>query len=223
MQNGTRRGLVALALLATALAFVYLSGHLDSLTGSASDADFRYVADLDFWQRTPRERLVTATAAFDLQHDLREVPLAVGDWQGESVPQTNIGVFIVLEPEQYEERLYRNSRGHYLWLTMIGGRSSRTFHSPESCYESYGWQTQLSSHAIALEDGSTVHGMVVEARQGEDEQVSFYFYLFPDSSRDQGDGIVIFRVTSPRYGTMEDTMVLQEEFIRHFFSGSEPL
>jgi len=143
MQHNTFRTVITLGLLLIGLAFVYFSSHFEQAYGeSTSQAAFTYVADFDYWQRTPREQIVHATSAFDLGHDLNEVPLTVGEWQGQEIPQTNIGVFMVLEPEQYVERLYRNQKGQYLWLTMIGGRSSRTFHRPEDCYSSYDWQTE---------------------------------------------------------------------------------
>lgn len=218
MQQHTFRTVIALGLLLIGLGFIYFSEHFEQVYGeSTSQAAFTYVADFDYWQRTPREQIVHATSAFDLEHDLNEVPLSVGEWQGEDIPQTNIGVFMVLEPEQYVERLYRKQTGEYLWLTMIGGRSSRTFHPPEDCYSSYDWQTELSSQVIQLEEGGEIYGLLVEARKEEEEQLSFYFYLFPNHTREPTDGIVIFKVTSPRYESTENTLALQSEFVRHFF------
>ena len=218
MQQSTFRSVIALGLLLIGLAFVYLPEYFEqAYRESASQAAFTYVADFDYWQRTPREQLVTATSAFDLEHNLNEVPLSVGEWEGKDIPQTNIGVFMVLEPEPYVERLYRNKKGQYLWLTMIGGRSSRTFHPAEDCYASYGWQTELSSQLIPLQEGGEIYGLFVEARKEEEEQLSFYFYLFPNRTRKPTDGIVIFKVTSPRYESTKKTLALQSEFVRHFF------
>lgn len=228
MQFSTFRSVITLALLLVGLAFVYLSEEFLPVfgEGASQGATFTYVADFDYWQRTPREQVVRATSAFDLGHDLNEVPLTVGEWEGKDIPQTNIGVFMVLEPEQYVERLYRNQKGQHLWLTMIGGRSSRTFHPPEDCYASYGWQTELSSQVVPLEEGGEIYGLLVEARKDEadlhEEQLSFYFYLFPEGTRSPTDGIVIFKVTSPRYSTTEDTLAVQREFIRHFFKEAQP-
>jgi hypothetical protein len=222
MHSSTIRYLLALALLALVLIFLVTTGLYGPVLGAANPAELTYVADLDFWQRSTREQLMTTPYHFDLAHDLNEIPLEVGEWRGRDVPQTNIGVFIVLEPEQYVERLYSNSSGQYIWLTMIGGRGSRTFHPPESCYDSYGWQTELSSYGIPLDEGGQAHGMLIHARQNSEEQISYYFYLFPKRSRLPNDGIVIFRVTSPRYGTTEETMAVQRDFVRHFFSQSVP-
>ena len=73
---------------------------------------YTYVADLDFWQRTDREQAVIATSRFDLAANLENVPLTVGDWVGQDVPETNQEVMILLDPEQYVQRLYRNSAGN---------------------------------------------------------------------------------------------------------------
>ena len=62
-----------------------------STTGSARTAN----------APSPRPSTSTLTA------DLKQIPLQLGDWQGEDVPQTNIEVFILLEPEQYVQRMYR--------------------------------------------------------------------------------------------------------------------
>jgi hypothetical protein len=220
MSHRTLRSAIALLLVAGGAIFVLATRSFGLL--SAGSAGYTYVADLDYWQRTPRERLARARYALDLEHDLSDVPLTIGDWQGEDVPQSNEGVFMILEPEQYDERLYRNSAGQYLWLTLIGGRSSRTFHPPESCYESYGWQTELTSHGITLENGDTLYGMLLDARKDGAEQVAFYVYLFPGRSRDPRDGLVIYRLTSPLYGSVEQTMAVQQEFLRHFFTGAQP-
>ena len=220
MSHRTLRSVIALLLVAVGAVFVLATRSFGLL--SAGGAGYSYVADLDYWQRTPRERLIRSRYALDLAHDLSQVPLAIGDWQGENVPQSNEGVFMILEPEQYDERLYRNGQNQYLWLTMIGGRSSRTFHPPEACYESYGWQTELTSHAMTLENGDVLYGMLVDARKDSTEQLSFYVYLFPGRSRDPSNGLVIYRLTSPLYGSVEQTMALQQAFLRRFFTAAQP-
>lgn len=222
MHSSTIRYLLVLALFASVFVALLITGLFGPILGVSGAAELTYVADIDYWQRSGREQLMTAKYRFDLAHDLNDIPLVVGDWQGQDVPQTNVGVFIVLEPEQYVERLYGNSTGHYVWLTLIGGRGSRTFHPPESCYDSYGWQTELTSYGLPLDEGGQAHGMLIHARQESEEQISFYFYLFPKRSRMPKDGIVIFRVTSPLYGTIEETMAVQRDFVRHFFVQSTP-
>ncbi len=218
-------GAVALLLL-MGLAAVYLPQLLPAWGGTptlvASD-ELTYITDLDFWQRTPRERAVVATAHFDLQHDLNNVPLTVGDWRGVNEPETNQEVLILLEPEQYIQRLYTDSAGRYLWLSMVGGRSSQPFHAPDICYDADGWQYELGSHATRLDEGGEIYGLWLYGKKQFPDQVAptehvvYYFYLFPDAQRNQADGIVLFKLTSARYGTLEETLALHEEFVRTLF------
>ena len=181
-----------------------------------------YVTDLDFWQRTPRERAVVANAYFDLDHDLNGVPMQVGSWHGVDEPEANQEVMILLEPEQYIQRYYEDNKGHALWLTMVGGRNSQPFHAPDICYDADGWQYDLGSHATQLGNGGQLYGLWLDAHKQVGgappwEHIVYYFYLFPDTRRDQADGIVLFKITSGKYGTLEDTLKLHEDFTRQFF------
>jgi len=219
MSNGSLRSLLVVLVLGAAAVLVLVARPLGLLPdGPAGHA---YIADLDYWQRTPRERLVRSNYPLDLDHELSDVPLALGEWTGREVPPDNVGVYMVLEPEQFVQRLYYHSDGRYLWLTLIGGRSSRTFHPPESCYESYGWQTQIASHPMELANGDQLYGMLVDANKADEHQLSYYLYLFPRQGRSPGDGMVIFRVTTPLYGTTEETLALQQDFVREFFISAE--
>ena len=114
-----------------------------------------------------------------------------------------------------------------MWLSMIGGRSSQPFHAPDICYDADGWQYNLSSKAVALEDGGEVHGLWMEANKvfpgesKETEHIVFYFYLFPNQSRELKDGIVLFKLTSSRYGTAEETLELHTDFVRQLFKRAQ--
>ncbi len=221
------RSLLVTAVLLVGLAFVYGPRLQPSLFGQNPPApdELTYTTDLDFWRRTDRETEVVATARFDLDADLRDVPLSLGDWTGEEVPQTNQEVMILLEPEQYVQRLYHNSAGQYIWLSLIGGRSSQPFHAPDICYDADGWRYDLSSAAIPLEGGGEIHGLWMDAEKtfaGEStptDHIVFYFYLFPDGERKLQDGIVLFKLTSSKYGSLEDTLAIQRDFVRQLFSG----
>ncbi len=182
-----------------------------------------YVTDLDYWQKTDREINVSTVARFDLDAQLTDVPLQFGDWQGEEVPESNQEVLILLDPEQYVQRLYYNSQGQYMWLSMVGGRSSQPFHAPDICYDVDGWQYNLGSRAIPLDEGGEIHGLWMEARKqfpGQSEvtdHIVFYFYLFPNEARELKDGIVLFKLTSGRYGTPEETLAVHADFVRQLF------
>lgn len=187
---------------------------------------YDYIADLDFWQRTPRETSVQALARFDLDADLTEVPLTVGPWVGQEMPETNQEVLILLDPEQYVQRLYQDDQGRYIWLSMVGGRSSQPFHAPDICYDADGWQYNLGSHPTPLPGGGAVYGLWLEAtkqfpdRAEPTKQIVYYFYLFPDGNRNLSDGIVLFKLTSSQYGSVEETLEMQGEFIRRLFTAA---
>lgn len=236
---------VAVLLLLLALPAVYFSQLQQLLPtllpGAAHPValpQFTYIADLDFWQRTERETQVLATAHFDLAHDLNTVPLIVGDWRGIDVPETNEEVMILLDPEQYIQRLYQNGAGEYIWLSMIGGRSSQPFHAPDICYDADGWQYNLGSYGVELNEGGKLYGLWLDANKtvptvGSEnateqpatattqEHIVFYFYLFPSDARQLSDGIVLFKLTSGRHGTVDETLALHADFIRQFFTAGQ--
>ena len=193
---------------------------------SISHAHNIYVADLDFWRRTDRERTVASTASFALDSDLSQIPLEVGSWIGEEVPETNQEVQILLEPEQYVRRLYHNQAGQYIWLTLIGGRSSQPFHPPDICYDADGWQSNFGSTVFHLPNQGELYALWLDARKpsltqnGFDEHIVSYFYLFPNRDRMLSDGIVLFKLTSGRFGSPEESLQVHEDFITQFFSGT---
>jgi hypothetical protein len=225
--KSTLAAILVFVLICAGLIAVYTPGLPSWLGGrpapAASDA-LTYVSDLDFWQRTPRERIVVANAPFDLDHDLNGVPMSVGQWTGTDAPETNQEVMILLEPEQYVQRFYQDAAGHYLWLTMVGGRNSQPFHAPDICYDADGWQYNLGSHPTPLPGGGELYGLYLDATKSVEgeaapwEHVVYYFYLFPDDTRDQDDGIVLFKLTAPKYGSVEETLAILEDFTRNFFS-----
>ena len=225
----TPRGMVTALLLVVGVLVAYSPQLAPSLWGGTKSPaqSLTYIADLDYWQRTDREIQVVANAHFDLDSQLTDVPLTLGDWKGEEVPENNQEVIILLDPEQYVQRLYQNSQGQYMWLSMIGGRSSQPFHAPDICYDADGWQYNQSSKAIPLEDGGEVHGLWMEAtkvfpgQSAETEHIVFYFYLFPNQSRELKDGIVLFKLTSSRYGSIEETLQLHTDFVRQLFKRAQ--
>lgn len=211
-------------MLAVAVMVVYAPG-LRGLAGSGrAESGYTYVADLDFWQRTPRQQTVTARMPLDMAQDLAaQIPLTLDNWTGQDVAQTNIEVFILLEPEQYVQRLYRDDQGRYVWLSLIGGRTSQPFHPPDLCYDADGWRTSMNSQAVALPDGGEVYGLWMDATKSlpdglDDEHMIFYFYLFPNAERNPADGIVLLKLTSPRYGTDAETLAVQQDLLGHLLA-----
>jgi hypothetical protein len=195
------------------------------LSGDVASAGHEYVADIDNWQRTERERAVTTPFNFSLRGKLSDVPLRLGEWQGEDVPQTNLEVFILLEPEQYLQRMYRLPDGRYVWLSLIGSRKSKSFHSPQICYDTDGWQTEASSVAVLLAKGE-VYALQLAAKKdlgggNNAEHVVLYFYLWPSYARDPQDGMVVAKVTAPLYNSVEETVKLEMDFFRQLFASAK--
>lgn len=219
----------AVVVLVIAVLAVYWRQLSPVLWGQSALAnpELTYVADLDFWKRTPRETKVVAIAHFDLNHDLNNVPFEVGDWKGEDYPETNQEVMILLQPEQYIQRLYQNTDGQYMVLTMVGGRNSQPFHAPDICYDADGWQYNLGSHAVDLPQGGAVHGLYLEAEKTYPDEtqptqhIVSYFYLFPDEQRDLADGIVLFKLTSSLIGSVEQTLEMHADFVQQFFVSAQ--
>lgn len=228
MHNPATRRILALLLLGAATLAVYLPGWFGR--SAAAETQLPYVVDVDYWQRTAQERPVSALFPFDLEHDLAQLPLTIGPWQGAEAPETNREVFILLQPEQFVQRRYTNPQGQFLWLTLIAGRALRTFHPPDLCYLADGWQTALASRTIPLDGGGQITGLWLSAQKPGDataapnDHRAFYFYVFPNGERRPQDGQVLFRVTSPPYGSDEETLAVQADFVRRFFTaaGSAP-
>ncbi|MEM7129070.1 MAG: exosortase-associated EpsI family protein [Chloroflexota bacterium] len=216
---------IVVLLLLTALGVVYIPRFLPSPTNDtpSSDAGFTYIVDIDYWRRTQREVQVQANTRFDLETDLNQVPLQIGTWTGQEKPETNREVEILLEPEQYIRRLYRRDDGHYMWLSLIGGRSSQPFHPPDICYDADGWQYSMGSHGFELSGGGEIYSLWLDASkkvvetETVDRHVVSYFYIFPDPERALGDGIVLFKLTSNRIGTIDESLIVHEDFVRQFF------
>lgn len=227
-------GAIVIVLLLLAVVAVYAPRLLNepALGVTEDDSGFGYVVDLDFWRRTDREKSVRTTARFDLDADLAELPLEIGNWQGQEKPETNREVEILLDPEQYIRRLYQdNESGHYIWLSVIGGRSSQPFHAPDICYDADGWQYSMGSHGFALDNGGELHGLYLDAQKESpetkntsenkvDHHVVSYFYVFPDGERSLSDGIVLFKLTSGRIGSIDESLNLHENFVQQFFTSA---
>lgn len=217
---------IVVVLLLVGVIGVYVPQLSDQLSSGASAVDdgLTYVVDLDYWKRTDRERSVTATARFDLAGNLSDIPLTLGTWQGEERPDGNQEVEILLDPEQYVRRLYRNDQGNYIWLSLIGGRSSQPFHPPDICYDADGWTYSLGSHPFQLPDGGEIYGLWLDAEKDNtatgtrSEHIVSYFYVFPDGNRNLADGIVLFKLTSGRLGTLDETLAVHEDFLQTLFT-----
>ena len=201
------------------------SGAVSALAGGSASSGYDFVTDIDNWQRTERERAVMSPYNFSLSGKLSDIPLQLGEWKGQDVPQTNLEVFILLEPEQYVQRMYRLPDGRYVWLSLIGSRKSKSFHSPQICYDTDGWQTEASSVAVPLAKGEVYALQLVATKDlggGNNAQhVVTYFYLWPSYARDSQDGMVVAKITAPVYDSVEDTVKLEKDFFRQLFTSAQ--
>lgn len=219
-------------MLLLALLGVYSSQILTLINGPDAELvlaseGHHYVSDLDFWRRTNREVQVVSSFAFDLDNDLNLVPMTLGKWNGADMPDTNREVEILLEPEQYVRRLYQHENGSYMWLSLIGGRSSQPFHAPDICYDADGWQYNLGSHSFELSNNGQIFGLWLDAEKQVDtnttplEHFVSYFYIFPNKDRNLSDGIVLFKLTSSRFGSLEKNLDVHQDFVASVFKGIE--
>jgi len=174
-----------------------------------------WVVDVDTWRRTPAQRVVISPYDFHVDGNLHTLPMQLGDWQGTDVPQTNIEVFILLEPEEYLQRRYTRPDGSFLWLSLIGSRKVRSFHPTEICYISDGWSTEVTSADVPLRKGS-LKALQVRAQKESWEHLVLYFYIWPDF-RDLSRGVVMFKVTAPITRSEGETLELERAFIREIF------
>lgn len=216
MSQRTLRPLLILILLLVAGVGLLLARPELVPLGQTSAAN-TWVVDIDTWRQTPYQRFVTSPYDFSLESDLNALPVQIGDWYGVIIPQTNIEVFILLEPEQFVQRRYSLPDGRYVWLSLIGSRKARSFHPTEICYIADGWQTVLASVDVPLARGS-IRALKVYAQKGDLTHVVLYFYVWPRQARDLAEGVVLFKVTAPIWESEEETLRLEREFIRQFFT-----
>ena len=217
LSRDTQRSLVILGLFVLVLAGVGAIYGRDLWQSRSQAANgFHLVTDIDRWRRTDRERAVQADYDFTLGPQLQALPLQVGDWLGADIPQTNIEVMILLQPEQYVYRRYRRPDGRYLWLSVIGSRQAKSFHSPQICYMADGWSTDVTSEPIELAGGQ-LYALRMVAEKENWEHVVLYFFLYPDDLRNADEGTVLFKVTAPLDGSLQETLDLEKGFIRGFF------
>lgn len=223
MSRDTRRylGIILLLLAGIAIAGVFASRPFSA--GETPDRAHTFVTDIDNWRQTDQWRRVYTPYDFHLGPNLAALPLSLGRWAGQDIPQTNLEVFILLEPEEYVYRRYADDAGHILWLSMIGSRKSKSFHPPQICYSADGWTTEVSAGRIPLEKGD-LYSLHVDAEKGAQRHLVLYFYLWPDERRDPAQGTVLFKVTVPFSGRVQDeeaAFALAQDFIGTIFMRGE--
>ncbi len=112
--------------------------------------------------------------------------------------------------------------GRFVWLSLIGSRKSKSFHSPQICYDTDGWKTEAGSDAIDLKTGEVYALRLIAQghRRRQAEHVVTYFYLWPSYARNPQDGVVLVKLTAPLYGSVEETVELEKQFFRELFTAA---
>jgi hypothetical protein len=208
--------MLLIALLAAA-ALIWLPGLRRPAT---SEKGLSFASDIDNWRQTDLARTLRTPYDFTLGPNLSRLPLHLGNWRGEDVPQTNLEVFILLEPEQYIQRRYQDAGEHIVWLSVIGSHKSKSFHPPQICYSADGWVTQVSTARLALKEGE-VHALRVDATIDQERHLVLYFYLWPDAGRDPAAGTVLFKLTVPIFGATTDeaqALEVAQDFVGQVFT-----
>jgi hypothetical protein len=215
-----RHSLRYLTLVAVLLLGVAGRLWLDRLpTAPAQDGERLYTIDLDTWQATDRQRTVVSPFDFRLGPQLHDLPQRLGRWVGHDEAERNQEVFLYLQPEQYVKRVYElegDPQARYVWLFLIGSRRLQSFHHPDICYAAIEWQTEVAAQAVALSSGD-LYTLRIAAHNASERQMSLYFFVYPNDSRDPRQGIVMLRVASPVWGTEKATLALHEDLLRQLF------
>ena len=223
MSRDTVRYLIVVIVLVAAVIVAGVAIWLPGMRQSGQAAEMTFSTDIDNWKQTDQQRLVESRFDFSLGPNLAHLPLQLGQWEGVDIPQNNLEVFILLEPEEYVYRRYRDAEGHILWLSLIGSRKSKSFHPPQICYSADGWRTQVSSTAIALDAGE-VYALQVDADRDGQRHLVLYFYLWPDVRREPANGLVLFKMTLPIIGattSVEEALALAGDFAGQVFIRGE--
>ncbi len=229
MSRDTLRYLALAALLAAAGVAAWWVTH-----GGGRAEGQVYTVDVDNWRATPRQ--VQVLSPFDLrpETDLSALPFAIGDWTGIDVPLAAESlVYEILEPDQLVSRTYRKGN-RSVTLGLVASDLSKSFHPPQICYESAGWQTRMGSEPVPLARGE-LQAMKLVASRGSATGPSdlagtarsttvamLYFFVWPDASRQADSGLVMFQVTAPVQTSIEETLELEKDFIREFFTEARP-
>jgi len=132
------------------------------------------------------------TEAVVLRKSLAGLPMDIGGWHGENLPEMDSRVLSVLGVDDYVNRIYydseKSSVGFYIGYYQ-SQRQGDTIHSPLNCLPGAGWNPVIRGH-LRIPVGSShepVRGREVPGRQqieinriviqkGLDRQVVLYWY-----------------------------------------------
>ncbi len=180
-----------------------------------------YLIDVAGWYEiTPNERAVATPIELTID-GLKALPETLGEWHGE--PYT-LGAEVDAwfeNPDLAVSSIYRDSRGHQLWLSAFGSRGQNSYylfeHTPVTSYPAAGWTLVEKSVApIAIGDKSLYVQKATLSKDGE-RRVVLYWYLWSDLNRDPEQGVMTMRLHIPVVSTDADALVAGTDFLRTLF------
>ena len=112
---------------------------------------------------------------------LKDIPLQIGDWQGEGIPLSET-IQKVAGIEDYLNRIYRNESGQWANVYIGYTATPRTMlrHKPTVCYPSNGWEHVTSDETvIKCEAGTEVPALIhrFQMPRSANEVVVLNFYV----------------------------------------------
>jgi len=182
--------------------------------------EYVVITDVDGWQSTSYERAVrTPFAFFKDDWENVELPLSLGPWSGEELTVDNQMVFILLEPDWVLSRSYYKDK-NMIWCNLVGGRQSKSFHPPEICYSSIGWDVSPEGIESIPLRSTEIYARSLTATKGDARHAVVSLYLWPNPERDVRQGSILITVGAPIQGSLERTFAIETDFLAQMFSDS---
>jgi EpsI family protein len=155
-----------------------------------------------------------------VRQPLRQLPLAMGGWQGQEYPLEE-RIVSVLGVSDYVNRVYMSGGGQRVDLYLgyyQSQRTGETIHSPKNCLPGAGWEPVRAGRLtipLAATPAITVNEYLVE--KGPAQYLVFYWYqahgrviaseysgkawlVFDAITRNRTDGALVRVLTSTRNG-----------------------
>ncbi len=166
------------------------------------------------------------------------IPSDYQGWQGQDIDVTDVPIEEQLAPQAFLMRDYNRGDSSPVTLCLVYNyaRRSRSFHDPQVCYPSQGYQLEdRGIHDVRL-DGHNIQANVMEATRNAQSFLVMYWYLSGDRAVEftgsrEGDfktailsrlkrtiGVSsMVRVSAPVYGTEEQTREELIAFLQDFY------
>ncbi len=169
---------------------------------------------------------------------LDQFPTTIGDWKAGEGEIFGSDVLGVLKMSDYVMRRYTDPTGRNLWL-YIGYWASQggggVPHSPKSCLPGSGWEP-IDSQRVRITVGEPPRSIEINRYVVEKDgyrQLALYWYDLQGQVisndflsrvvtvknalvRNRTDGALV-RLTSPLYGSVEDTFAYQVKYIQAMY------